>query len=122
MTTSGVMLGMSLRTTTMESVQDMSGCRDSQNVKYIAGSFVGKALTWLHELARLVPRLVTPEKKRIERYVYGLVPQIQGMVAATEPMTIQKAMQIASTLTDKAIRNGSIKKNPKNRGNRGEKQ
>ncbi|GJV65672.1 putative reverse transcriptase domain-containing protein [Tanacetum coccineum] len=30
----------------MESVQDMSGCRDSQKVKYTAGSFVGKALTW----------------------------------------------------------------------------
>ena len=25
-----------------------------------------------HELARLVPHLVTPEKKRIERYLYGL--------------------------------------------------
>ncbi|GJT20864.1 reverse transcriptase domain-containing protein [Tanacetum coccineum] len=46
MTTSEAMLGMSLRTTTMESVQDMSGCRDSQKVKYTAGSFVGKALTW----------------------------------------------------------------------------
>ncbi|GKB62532.1 hypothetical protein Tco_0918718 [Tanacetum coccineum] len=30
----------------MESVQDMSGCGDNQKVKYIAGSFVGKALTW----------------------------------------------------------------------------
>ncbi|GJW61348.1 hypothetical protein Tco_0110683 [Tanacetum coccineum] len=30
----------------MESVQDMSGCRDNQKVKYTAGSFVGKALTW----------------------------------------------------------------------------
>ncbi|GKB74536.1 hypothetical protein Tco_0935948, partial [Tanacetum coccineum] len=30
----------------MESVHDMSGCRDSQRVKYTAGSFVGKALTW----------------------------------------------------------------------------
>ncbi|GKA51370.1 hypothetical protein Tco_0744566 [Tanacetum coccineum] len=30
----------------MESVQDMSGCKDSQKVKYTAGSFVGKALTW----------------------------------------------------------------------------
>ncbi|GJV89675.1 reverse transcriptase domain-containing protein [Tanacetum coccineum] len=49
MTTSGVMLGMSLRTTTiekMESVQDMSGCGDNQKVKYTAGSFVGKDLTW----------------------------------------------------------------------------
>ncbi|GKG41768.1 hypothetical protein Tco_0473519, partial [Tanacetum coccineum] len=24
----------------------MSGCRDSQKVKYTTGSFVGKALTW----------------------------------------------------------------------------
>ncbi|GKC91777.1 putative reverse transcriptase domain-containing protein [Tanacetum coccineum] len=73
-----------------------------------------------HELARLVPLLVTPENKRIERYIYGLALQIRGMVAATEPTTIQKAVQIAGTLTDKALRNGSIKKNPEKRGNRGE--
>ncbi|GKA72636.1 hypothetical protein Tco_0778852, partial [Tanacetum coccineum] len=30
----------------MESVHDMSGCRDNQRVKHSAGSFVGKALTW----------------------------------------------------------------------------
>ncbi|GJW59943.1 hypothetical protein Tco_0109278 [Tanacetum coccineum] len=30
----------------MESVQDMSGYRDNQKVKYTAGSFMGKALTW----------------------------------------------------------------------------
>ncbi|GKD64535.1 putative reverse transcriptase domain-containing protein, partial [Tanacetum coccineum] len=30
----------------MESVQDMSGCEENQKVKYTAGSFVGKALTW----------------------------------------------------------------------------
>ncbi|GJV23853.1 reverse transcriptase domain-containing protein [Tanacetum coccineum] len=162
----------------MESVQDMSGCRDSQKVKYTAGSFVGKAITWwnsqihtrgreaavgiswedfktltreefcqsnkmqklktelwnhamvgtghasytdrFHELARLVPHLVTSEGKRIERYAYGLAPQIRGMVAAIEPKTIQKAMQIAGTLTDEALRNGSIKKNPEKRGNGGE--
>ncbi|GKB90928.1 reverse transcriptase domain-containing protein, partial [Tanacetum coccineum] len=138
----------------MESVQDMSGCRDSLKVKYTTGSFVGKALTWwnsqihtrgreavvetelwnhimvgaghavytdrFHELARLVPHLVTPEDNRIERYVYGIALQIRGMVAATEPKTIQKAVQIAVTLTDEALRNGSIKKNPKKRGNIGE--
>nr|GEV73907.1 ribonuclease H-like domain-containing protein [Tanacetum cinerariifolium] len=30
----------------MESVHIMSGCKDSQTVKYIVGSFFGKALTW----------------------------------------------------------------------------
>ncbi|GJR94268.1 putative reverse transcriptase domain-containing protein [Tanacetum coccineum] len=89
--------------------------RGSQKVKYTANSFVGKALMWwnsqihtrgreaanhamvgaghaaytdrFHELARLVPHLVTPE---------------------------------AGTLTDEALRNGSIKKNPEKKGNGGE--
>ncbi|GJZ76969.1 hypothetical protein Tco_0641641 [Tanacetum coccineum] len=30
----------------MESVQDMSGCKDNQKVKYTASSFVSKALMW----------------------------------------------------------------------------
>ncbi|GKE78652.1 reverse transcriptase domain-containing protein [Tanacetum coccineum] len=113
----------------IENVQDMSGCSNDQKVKYTAGSFVGKALTWwnsqirtlsrevdvsmswndfkfmmiqefcpshemqkleselwnhamvgaghaaytdrFHELARLVPHLVTPESRMIERYAYG---------------------------------------------------
>ncbi|GJX37933.1 hypothetical protein Tco_0251236, partial [Tanacetum coccineum] len=63
-----------------------------------------------HELARLVPHLVTPESRMIERYVYGLAPQIHRMVAAIEPKTIQKALQISGALTDEAMRNGSIKK------------
>nr|GEX54484.1 hypothetical protein [Tanacetum cinerariifolium] len=41
----------------IESVQDMSGCRDSQKVKYAAGSFVGKALTWWNS------QICTREKK-----------------------------------------------------------
>ncbi|GJV34881.1 putative reverse transcriptase domain-containing protein [Tanacetum coccineum] len=72
-----------------------------------------------HELARLVPHLVTPESRMIERYVYGLVLQIRWMVAATEPKTIQKTMHISGALTDEAVRNGSIKKIEK-MGNVGE--
>ncbi|GJZ28297.1 putative reverse transcriptase domain-containing protein [Tanacetum coccineum] len=72
-----------------------------------------------HELARLVPHLVTLESRMIERYVYSLAPQIRGMVAATEPKTIQKSVQIFGALTDKAVKNGSIEKVEK-RGNVGE--
>ncbi|GJX36011.1 putative reverse transcriptase domain-containing protein [Tanacetum coccineum] len=100
----------------IESMQDMSGCSIDQKVKYTAGSFVGKALTchemqkletklWnyvmvgaghaaytdrFHELARLLPHLVTLESKKIERYVYGLASQIRKMVVAMEPKTIHK--------------------------------
>ncbi|GJT28503.1 putative reverse transcriptase domain-containing protein [Tanacetum coccineum] len=160
------------------SYKEFLACNPKEyDVKYTAGSFVGKALTWwnsqirtlsqevvvsmswndfkfmmieefcpshemqkletelwnhamvgaghaaytdrFHELARLVPHLVTPKSRMIERYVYGLAPQIRGMVAATEPKTIQKAVQISGALTDEAVRNGSIKKVEK-RGNMGE--
>ncbi|GJT98044.1 putative reverse transcriptase domain-containing protein [Tanacetum coccineum] len=133
----------------IESVQDISGCSIDQKVKYTIGSFVGKALTWwnsqirtlsrevvlwnhtmvgaghaaytdrFHELARLVLHLVTLESRMIERYVYSLALQIRGMVAAIEPKTIQKAVQIFGALIDEAVKNGSIKKVEK-RGNVGE--
>nr|GFB83325.1 reverse transcriptase domain-containing protein [Tanacetum cinerariifolium] len=54
----------------------------------------------------------------IERYMFGLAPQIRKMVAATEPNTMWKAMQISGVLTDEAVRTGSIKKVEK-RGNIG---
>ncbi|GKC32177.1 putative reverse transcriptase domain-containing protein [Tanacetum coccineum] len=76
-----------------------------------------------HELARLVPYLVTPESRMIERYVYGLAPQIRGMVAATEPNTYYRRgggeADAFLALTIEAVRNGSIKKVEK-RGNMGE--
>ncbi|GJT99737.1 putative reverse transcriptase domain-containing protein [Tanacetum coccineum] len=129
----------------MESVQDMRGCSIDQKVKYTAGSFVEEfcpshemqkleTKLWnhvmvgaghavytdrFHELARLVPHLVTLESRKIERYVYGLALQIRKMVAATEPKTMQKAVQISGALTYEAVRNGSIKKVEK-RGNVGE--
>nr|GEX68041.1 reverse transcriptase domain-containing protein [Tanacetum cinerariifolium] len=68
-----------------------------------------------YELARLVSQLVTPESRRIERYVYGLALQIRGMVAAMKPKTMQKAVQISGALTDEAVRNGLIKKVEKRR-------
>ncbi|GJY69057.1 hypothetical protein Tco_0472039 [Tanacetum coccineum] len=55
----------------------------------------------------------------IERYVYGLALKIRGIVAATKPKTIQKAVRIYGALTDEAVRNGSIRKVEK-RGNVGE--
>ncbi|GJT24497.1 hypothetical protein Tco_0894434 [Tanacetum coccineum] len=42
----------------IESVQDMSGCGDNQQVKYTAGSFVDKALTWWNSQIRTLGREV----------------------------------------------------------------
>ncbi|GJV98933.1 putative reverse transcriptase domain-containing protein [Tanacetum coccineum] len=53
-----------------------------------------------HELAKLVPHLVTPESSRIKRYIAGLAPEIRGMLRATQPTTIQTAILRAGILTD----------------------
>ncbi|GJV03131.1 reverse transcriptase domain-containing protein [Tanacetum coccineum] len=45
-----------------------------------------------HELAKLVPHLVTPESSHIKRYIAGLAPEIRGMHRATQPTIIQNAI------------------------------
>ncbi|GJX42250.1 hypothetical protein Tco_0257240 [Tanacetum coccineum] len=81
----------------METVFHISNCPERYQVKAGHPAYTDR----FHELARLVPHL------------------IRGMVAATEPKTIQKAVQISGALTDEAVRNESIKKVEK-RGNVGE--
>ncbi|KAI3704253.1 hypothetical protein L1987_74469 [Smallanthus sonchifolius] len=66
--------------------------------------------TRFQDLSCLVPHLVTPESKRIERYIWGLVPQIRGMVTSAKPSTMQSAIQLASELTDEMVRNGILVK------------
>ncbi|GJW91159.1 putative reverse transcriptase domain-containing protein [Tanacetum coccineum] len=157
----------------MESVIDNSGCLENQKVKYVASSFVNKALTWwngqiqvrgrdavngmawndfkallveelclsnemeklelelwnhkmvggnhaaytsrFHDLARLVPHMVTPESSRIKRYIAGLAPEIRGMVKAPQPITIQNAVLRAGILTDEAISCGTLSKGSEKR-------
>ncbi|GJS05687.1 reverse transcriptase domain-containing protein [Tanacetum coccineum] len=125
----------------MENVLDNSGCSENQKVKYAASWFANKALTcnemerlenefWnhkmvganhtaytdrFHELAKLVPHLVTPESARIKRYIAGLAPEIRGMLKATQPTTIQDAILRADILTDEAISCGTLSKSNEKR-------
>nr|GEX91275.1 hypothetical protein [Tanacetum cinerariifolium] len=70
----------------MKAVQDISGCGDNQKVKYSAGSLTCRALTWWNS-------------------------KICGMVATTEPPTIQNVILKAEVLVDEAVLNGSLKRN-----------
>ncbi|GKD35460.1 putative reverse transcriptase domain-containing protein, partial [Tanacetum coccineum] len=99
----------------MENVQDMSGFSVDQKVKYTAGSFMGKDLTWWKSQIRTLSREVDVSMSwndfkfmTIEEFCPS--HEMQKMVAATEPKTMQKAVQISGALNDEAVRNGSIKK------------
>ncbi|KAD4586048.1 hypothetical protein E3N88_23649 [Mikania micrantha] len=57
--------------------------------------------TRFHELATLAPDIVPTLEKRIERYVGGLPPCIQGHVIAARPTTLEMAVTLSATLTDR---------------------
>ncbi|GJX10662.1 putative reverse transcriptase domain-containing protein [Tanacetum coccineum] len=63
-----------------------------------------------HELAKLVPHLVTPESSRIKRYIAGLALEIRGMLRATQPTTIQNAILRDRILTNEAVSCGTLTK------------
>ncbi|GJT72374.1 putative reverse transcriptase domain-containing protein [Tanacetum coccineum] len=51
------------------------------------GAYADKYTAWSHELARLMPHMVTPESKRINHYIRGLAPAIRG---TTETRAVSK--------------------------------
>nr|GEV53412.1 putative reverse transcriptase domain-containing protein [Tanacetum cinerariifolium] len=109
----------------MESVFDNSGCTANQRALIMDEFYTRHEMEKLknefwnhtmiganhvaytdkfHELAKLVPHLVTPESLRIERYIHGLAPQIRGMLQATQPTTIKSVILTVGILTDEAVR------------------
>ncbi|KAJ9546291.1 hypothetical protein OSB04_018834 [Centaurea solstitialis] len=75
----------------------------------MVGADIDRYTARFHELAKLVPHMVTPENKRIDRYLWGLAPEIRGMVTSSNPTTIQAVVALATTLTNDAVRAGTLK-------------
>nr|GEZ39913.1 hypothetical protein [Tanacetum cinerariifolium] len=57
----------------------------------MVGSDIDGYTARFHELARLVPHMVTPESQRVNRYIRGLAPEIKAHVTSSQPATIQGA-------------------------------
>nr|GEV77489.1 putative reverse transcriptase domain-containing protein [Tanacetum cinerariifolium] len=64
--------------------------------------------------------LVTPEAKRVTRYINGLPFHIRGMLRATQPATIQAAILTTGILTNEAVRSGTLAKAGEKRKERDE--
>ncbi|GJU90684.1 hypothetical protein Tco_1303107 [Tanacetum coccineum] len=115
----------------MENVIDNSGCAENQkallveelcpsnemeklesefwNHKMVGANHAGY-MDRFHELAKLVPHLVTPESSLIKRYIAGLALEIRGMLRATQPIIIQSEILRAGILTDEAASCGTLTK------------
>ncbi|KAK1414436.1 hypothetical protein QVD17_30180 [Tagetes erecta] len=61
-----------------------------------------------HELSLLVPHLITPLSRGIEKYIGGLPMEIQDTVWGSNPATLEDAIRLAAQLTDNHVNNGSL--------------
>ncbi|GJZ17229.1 hypothetical protein Tco_0553352 [Tanacetum coccineum] len=96
----------------IEVVHDISGCGVNQKVKYAVGSLIGidERIILSKQGNAEVRNGVLGLRYGWSWYIYGLAPQIRGIVAATEPPTIHNAILNVGVLTNEAVRNGSLKK------------
>jgi hypothetical protein len=53
---------------------------------------------------------VTSEARLIERYIYGLIPQIRNTMTGIPPYSIEEAIRRASAMTDDLVRAGTLTK------------
>ncbi|KAJ0590440.1 putative nucleotidyltransferase, Ribonuclease H [Helianthus annuus] len=68
------------------------------------GPKIAEYVQRFHDLSHVVPYMVTPEFKRIERFIWGLAPQIISMVTSSKPATITEAIDLSVALTEEVIR------------------
>ena len=67
------------------------------------GFDVSSYTTRFCDLALLYLGMVTPESKKIERYIWGLTPPMQGNVLAARPATFDSAKCLVQTLIDHEV-------------------
>ncbi|KAI3797918.1 hypothetical protein L1987_33182 [Smallanthus sonchifolius] len=66
--------------------------------------------TRFHELSLLVPHMVTPLSRCIEKYIEGLPRQIQDTVLGRNLATLEDAIRLSATLTDNHVKVGTLTK------------
>ena len=60
------------------------------------------------ELSVLAPHQVDTLERTIEKYIYGLPPQIQDFVFSSKPETLEEAMELAGTLSENHVKAGTL--------------
>nr|GEU95340.1 hypothetical protein [Tanacetum cinerariifolium] len=76
----------------------------------MVGSDIDGYTARFHELARLVPHMVTPENKRVNHNIQGLAPEIKPHVTSSKPTSIQSTVSMANRLTTDGIKDEIFKK------------
>nr|GEU59454.1 putative reverse transcriptase domain-containing protein [Tanacetum cinerariifolium] len=72
------------------------GVKGGKKVKFVAATLEGPALTWwktkkFNELALMCPRMVKPERVKVDAYIRGLTDNIKGEVTSSKPADLNEA-------------------------------
>ena len=74
----------------------------------MSGTDLETYIARFNDLALLCPAMVTPEEKKVERYLWGLSSQIQDSVLASKPTTFESAKELAQQLIDHRASRGTV--------------
>ncbi|KAI3777745.1 hypothetical protein L1987_47547 [Smallanthus sonchifolius] len=66
--------------------------------------------TRFRELSLLVPHMVTPLSRAIEKYINGPPMHIHDTVLGSKPVTLEEAIHLAATLSDNHVKTGTLSK------------
>nr|GEW24646.1 putative reverse transcriptase domain-containing protein [Tanacetum cinerariifolium] len=93
---------------------------ENQKVKYAASSFINKALTWWNTQVKARGReaavgMIWVEFKALLVEEFYLSNEMEKMLRATQPTTIQSAILKARILTDEVVRCGTLTKSREKR-------
>ncbi|GKE01058.1 reverse transcriptase domain-containing protein, partial [Tanacetum coccineum] len=110
----------------METVFHISNCPEKYQVKYATCTLLNSALTWWNshkrtigteaafamswrELMKLMTEMVPEEEDQVEKFIRGLLDNIQGNVIAAEPTRLQDAVRISNNLMDQKLKGYAVK-------------
>ncbi|GKG00518.1 hypothetical protein Tco_0302208, partial [Tanacetum coccineum] len=74
----------------------------------VNGSDLKTYIRSIQELAVLCPNMVPNTEKLIEAFIGGLPQSIEGNIAASKPLTLEEATNIAHRLMDQIIKRNSV--------------
>ncbi|GKD98643.1 putative reverse transcriptase domain-containing protein [Tanacetum coccineum] len=111
-----------------KSVFRISNYAEGKKVKFVVATLQGPTLTWwnakiatmgletvnqmpwtkmkqvmtaeFNELALMCPRMVEPERVKVDAYIWGLTDNIKGEVTSSKPANLNEAVRMAHKLMD----------------------
>ncbi|GJU95056.1 putative reverse transcriptase domain-containing protein [Tanacetum coccineum] len=99
-----------------ESVFEINECAEGKKVKFVAATLEGPSLTWwktkvkefdvvaytqrFNELALMCPRMVEPERVKVDTYIRGLTDNIKGEVTSSKSADLNEAVHMAHKLME----------------------